>query len=68
VHHATPFYKITEIVGVQEQSAKKGNEFGTVKAETKRTRNLNIRCFINPLFTYSSLVAVENFENTQNFS
>jgi hypothetical protein len=35
VHHATAFYKITEIVGVQEQSAKKGNEFGTVKAETK---------------------------------
>jgi hypothetical protein len=31
-----PFYKITEIVGVWEQSTKKDNEFGTMKAETKR--------------------------------
>jgi hypothetical protein len=36
VHHATPFYKITETVSVQEQSAKKDNEFGTMKAETKK--------------------------------
>jgi hypothetical protein len=29
-------YKITEIVGIQEQSAKKDNKFETMKAKTKR--------------------------------
>jgi len=31
-----PLYKITETVGVREQSARKDNEFATMKAETKR--------------------------------
>jgi len=39
LHHATPFYKTTEIVGVQKQSAKKNNALELSKLKQKGTKN-----------------------------